>query len=131
MIPLAGLSAKDCSAFSSVSISYVDISFANSLECRGDDDHDDAENDEKYLFVWSVPAGRKVVCLFIVLVIGELLKEGDCVKEEALEATRAAVSDGSGENRGRVMLLLLLLLLVLLNNMFIIEDRRCCRGIAV
>lgn len=46
------MSAKDCSAFSSVSMSYVDISFANSLERRVDNRGDaDAENDEKDLFV--------------------------------------------------------------------------------
>ena len=104
---MIGLSAKDCSAFSSVSISYVDISFANSMECLGDDDCDDADSDsvEKDLLVRSVPAGRKVFFCIVPVIGGllkdALLKDGDCVKA-LLEPTSAAVS----ENSVRVILLL-------------------------
>ena len=89
---VTGVSAKDCSAFSSVSISYVDISFAKSLDLHNRDDAD--ESDEKDLSVGSVPTGRKVI-FFIVLVIGGLPKDDDCVKALLVPTRAAAVSEYS------------------------------------
>mmetsp|Transcript_21994 Transcript_21994/g.47171 ORF Transcript_21994/g.47171 Transcript_21994/m.47171 type:complete len:193 (-) Transcript_21994:63-641(-) len=107
----AGASARDCSASSSVSMSYDDVSsgsvaksLVDWLESENErDDSDDDDNESVPLLLRAVRADRKAQPSFeerddVIGGDGRLLlpRDGFIVKEEETVARSAAVSDDRG-----------------------------------
>lgn len=112
---VAGVSASDCSASSSVSISYDDVSSGNvenNLLDRDANDRDDSDDDSEVLAVWPVLADKNAVLMEDVIAM--LLLWGDergriDVSDDDAVASRAIVSDDRAGGRvDRVMLMNLL-----------------------